>query len=51
MESRSIYINRNAMAIAGKTKPTVGTRIDGRKEAAISIQSFVDGLHLSSYLN
>jgi hypothetical protein len=33
--SRSIYKNRNAMAIAGKTKPTVGTRIEGKKEAAM----------------
>jgi hypothetical protein len=34
-DSRSIYKNRNAIAIAGKTKPTVGTRIEGRKEAAM----------------
>jgi hypothetical protein len=33
--SRSIYKNNNAMAIAGNTKPTVGTRIEGRKEAAM----------------
>jgi hypothetical protein len=30
-----MYINKNAIAIAGNSKPTVGTRIEGRKEAAI----------------
>ncbi len=33
--SLSIYKNNNAIAIAGKTRPTVGTRIEGRKEAAM----------------
>jgi hypothetical protein len=33
--SRSIYKNNNAMPIAGNTKPTIGTRIEGRKEAAM----------------
>jgi hypothetical protein len=30
-----MYKNKNAIATAGNTKPTVGTRIEGRKEAAI----------------
>lgn len=28
-------MNKNAMAIAGNTKPTVGTKIEGKNEAAI----------------
>jgi hypothetical protein len=30
-----MYRNRKAMATAGKTRPTRGTRIEGKKEAAI----------------
>jgi hypothetical protein len=30
-----MYKNKNAIATAGNTKPTVGTRMEGRKEAAI----------------
>ena len=30
-----MYKNSDAMAIAGKTKPTNGTKTDGKKEAAI----------------
>jgi hypothetical protein len=33
-----MYKNKNAIATAGNTKPTVGTRIEGRKEAAIIIK-------------
>jgi hypothetical protein len=32
-----MYKNRNAMVTAGKTIPTSGTIIEGRKEAAIKI--------------
>jgi hypothetical protein len=28
-------MNKNAIAIAGNNRPTVGTRMEGRKEAAI----------------
>jgi hypothetical protein len=38
--SLSIYKNNNAIAIAGNSKPTVGTRIEGRKEAAMIKYSF-----------
>jgi hypothetical protein len=30
-----MYRNRKAIATAGNTKPTVGTRMEGKKEAAI----------------
>jgi len=30
-----MYKNRNAKVTAGTTKPTMGTRIEGKKEAAI----------------
>lgn len=30
MSSRSIYINNEAIVIAGKTNPTKGTKIEGK---------------------
>ena len=30
-----MYKNKEAIATAGKTNPTKGTKIDGRKEAAM----------------
>jgi hypothetical protein len=30
-----MYKNRNAKVIAGKTQPMMGTKIEGKKEAAI----------------
>jgi len=30
-----MYINSNAMLSAGKTKPTIGTKIEGKNAAAI----------------
>jgi hypothetical protein len=30
-----MYINNNAMLKAGKTKPTIGTKIEGKYAAAI----------------
>jgi hypothetical protein len=36
-----MYRNRKAIATAGKTKPTRGTRIEGRKDAAIIKIPFV----------
>jgi hypothetical protein len=35
ISSFSIYKNKDAIAIAGKTSPTSGTRIEGRYAAAI----------------
>jgi hypothetical protein len=32
-------MNKNAMATAGKTQPTMGTKIDGKNEAAIDFGS------------
>jgi hypothetical protein len=29
-------MNKNAIATAGKTKPTIGTKIEGTKDAAIT---------------
>lgn len=35
ISSRSIYMNREAIVIAGKTKPTKGTKIEGKYEAVM----------------
>jgi hypothetical protein len=47
-----MYMNKNAIATAGKTKPTRGTKIEGRKDAAImKIPLCVYESHHRSYLN
>jgi hypothetical protein len=35
MSSIEIYMNNNAILSAGKTKPTIGTKIEGKNAAAI----------------
>ena len=35
-----MYKKREAIAIAGKTKPTNGTKTDGKKEAVITLYVF-----------
>jgi hypothetical protein len=35
-------MNRNAMVTAGNTQPTMGTRIEGKKEAAIISDSPIE---------
>jgi hypothetical protein len=37
--SCSIYIKREAIVIAGKTKPTEGTKMEGKYEAVINFLS------------
>jgi hypothetical protein len=43
-------MNKNAIATAGKTHPTIGTRIDGKNEAAIFWLSLAKLTNLQSQI-
>jgi hypothetical protein len=39
-------MNKNAIAIAGNTQPIIGTKMEGKKEAAISSTLLVETTNL-----